>query len=597
VRSQRFRGEGRGPLQRGHAMTKAILVVFLSLGCGVIAAGKTITKQELVQMQRSGLSSETIAAAVEANGLAFDLDAGALIELRGMGIPDELLKSVFQASGRAKSTQREYDVAKDLLKSGRIDSAADAINTVLKANPADLKARSLLVYVLLRQNKFEDAEKEIHTIESAPDASQFSAVIAQLRTFDTARRGFADLRAQVNAKLRAYDGDGAAELIRTSTLGAPAKAAVLFEVALLQGRFDDCRKMLQQKELQDDAETVAKLEKGLRETEERVQAARNQLAYIQRTNFFAWYGYDVLNYSIVPIKKLTENFPNEKFSELAGCIDDRRTKYYRSKCALEAQLRMDLSEIETYAGLLPLNAEAQNWLFFHSLLTRSYEETAAIGKQILAVNSSLKIPFEYKTGYGYLILDQKAGLLKTEQGESIPKYDDRYMDRGFDLFSIRFDKITQIEQKGNWRVASRLGSEWVFHPTFLKFSDSAVVPLLPMVEHITFLYGQTAARQIVHNLGQFVKDVINKPDLKTALMSTQARQGGFLDALMIGMAGAMNPNLRPMATQAIQSQQAARDRDPLGSAAWQQMAIEQPFQAFWKGIEDKLDSVGEAILK
>ena len=90
-------------------MTIVILIVFLSLSCGVMAAAKTVNKEELVQMQRSGLSCETIVAAVEASGLSFDLDAGALIQLRGAGMPDDLLKSILQASGRAKGTQRDYD--------------------------------------------------------------------------------------------------------------------------------------------------------------------------------------------------------------------------------------------------------------------------------------------------------------------------------------------------------------------------------------------------------------------------------------------------------------------------------------------------------
>jgi hypothetical protein len=388
--------------------------------------------------------------------------------------------------------------------------------------------------------------------------------------------------------------------VQKSSLAPRAKAAVIFQITLLQGRFDDCRKLLQQPDLQGDAETMAQLDKALRATEGKAQTVRKQLAHIRRTNYF---GSMKWSNSDSPTTNLSAHFPGEEFPELSGCVEKNR---YRTPCVLRAQLQGYFSAVKTHAELSPLNADAQDELFIYSLLTRPYEETAALGKQILTGKGTLTLPFDHKTGWGNLIIDQQRGLISAEQGEVIPQYNDRLAWTDFKPFSMSYGAIKILKQKIRVDGTVMPGYELAGfdRSKFLMFSDDNVVGPVAMSRQAAYLYGETVARQIMHNWGLFVKETINSPNLTASLLGTEATGGGgggLLAALAMGAVVGANPSLAPMATQVMQNQAAAeqmsRESDPLGSAAWKQMAIEQPFLAFWKGLEDKLDSVGETIFK
>jgi hypothetical protein len=91
----------------------------------------------------------------------------------------------------------------------------------------------------------------------------------------------------------AVRGSAHEERVGTEHNGAPqGKAAIFFQIALLQGKLDECHKMIQQKELEGDAAIMGRLNTNLGTTEERIRSLTNQLVHLRRTNYYgSWDAY------------------------------------------------------------------------------------------------------------------------------------------------------------------------------------------------------------------------------------------------------------------------------------------------------------------
>jgi len=117
----------------------AMLIVITSVTYG--QGTKPVTADDLIAMQKEGLSGQTMVKAIEANGADLDTSAAGLMVLKKAGLPDAVIDAALDAGRHAKpiaatSPVDGTEVGVYLLRDGSLQQ--------LKLDPTETKTGGLL---------------------------------------------------------------------------------------------------------------------------------------------------------------------------------------------------------------------------------------------------------------------------------------------------------------------------------------------------------------------------------------------------------------------------------------------------------------------
>jgi hypothetical protein len=516
-----------------------LFLVMLLLGASLFAqvSSNALSKEKLVALKNAGIGDSVLIEQIQKDGISFDMNADATLELKKAGFSNEVLQTLLKVTSKPSvvSTSAESDPIRTLYEQQKYAELADYLKSRLDRNPADGKSRVILIMALLKLKNNEAALAELATLKANSQDPLAPKYALQVQSVLVAMKQQDEVKGRLASALSQYKSQDAAALIDSLSASPFQKTVLKAQLNIYQGKFEEARQFI----------TTAPVLSFSEREKLKAQIAQSQTGY---TNLMT--------------KVDGVLYPSD------GWVTDRGGIRGNSMEAARKVLDDYFLTVSSLSKIAPLDDRVLDLVFHAGFILLKYEQFEPLADRILASKGSVTIPFYGRAGYFYVVLDSDAHRIYTKPDTvhvfkiqidnngaffSNNKFNNNEARSLSSLvpFDWKFEQVTSISQEvrlGGYGDIKRFSY-------VLRLGPSGLAPNYALMADTESFYGGPVQMAATYNLGRYVAHVINNKNVSVALVdpSKTSGGGGSMGLLMAGIYGisAASGN-QALATQNLQ---------------------------------------------
>jgi hypothetical protein len=508
-------------LQPIHAYFFTVLILAsTALGLNTFAQTSTnaLSKEKIIALKNAGVSDSVLIQQIQKDGINFEMNADATLELKNSGVSNEVLQALLTAKvdrmGPAPpAVGPEINArAQELYKAGKYGELADYLKKNLSANPSDYKSRTFLILSLLKLKDDASANQEFSELKRRsqdPNARRYvEKVESVFALLEKQKEGKSKILTALK-NFNAHEASTAIEQLPASPLQREYLNVILDSYS---GNFDSAHARLSKLNLESFA-----AKQQLKAIDDRVKQAQDE------------YTKAVAKLDVYIHSPLA---PSSCFGPSGAW---NHSDYYKLTVAEY------LNTVSTLVKLVPLNDLALNSLFHAEMLVGDYPEVENVGDRMLTAKGDIRLPFFSKDKYFDVVIDGKKRRIYSVasplpfvvqyalNGSGIGRHtgsaDHNDWNAALVPFDLSFAEITSVSQHVPWGHTT---ADYIKgRPYVLKFSPAGQAPNYAVMLLLGCTAGYEAQMRATRNLGQYVVHVIGRKDLSAELVDPSKKPSNY----------------------------------------------------------------------
>jgi tetratricopeptide (TPR) repeat protein len=502
-------------------MKHAVLLILTLLCFSPIASAQALSKQDILKLSSGGVADEIIIQKVQQDGIAFDMSADTILELRNAGLPNGVIKALISAKVSKTQTVPSIVVpdttirAQELYKAGKYGELADYLKKILSANPLDYKARTFLILCFLKLGDSASADHEFSELKNNTQDANARRYVEKVENLLALLEKQKEGKARLLTALKSFNAQEASTDIEQLAASPLQKEFLTIILDSYSGNFESAHARL------------SKLSPDSLAARQQLKAIGDRVNQTQDDYTKALARVDVYIHSPYAPSSC---FPPSDMSKHAD--------YYKLTVA------ESLNSVSSLVRSVPLNDFALNMLFHAEMLVGDYQEVENLGDRLLSAKGNISLPFFSRDKYFDVVIDVKKRRLYSvvspqaflvqypENGSSwtlAPYHQGQANHNDWNASLIPFDlpfaEVTSVSQHVPW---GRTTGEYIKgRPYALKLSPTGQAPNYAVMLLLGCTAGYDAQMRATHNLGQYIVHVIGKKDLQTELVDPSKKPSDY----------------------------------------------------------------------
>ena len=222
---------------------KAPFVALMLLLFAGTSLGQPLSKQNLIDLKKAGISDSLLMKQIEKDGISFEMNAGTTIELKNLGFSDDVLSALLSSGKNTvtnASAPRNVSIAA-LYSAGQFSELADRLRASLKADPSDYKSDALLIMTLLKMKEKDaalTAFRQLAAHEQDPVAAPF---VKQIKVLFDSLAKTEEAKGKLIAALKDYRVADAVAVLNELPVSPKQREILRISLDLYQGKYDQAR--------------------------------------------------------------------------------------------------------------------------------------------------------------------------------------------------------------------------------------------------------------------------------------------------------------------------------------------------------------------
>jgi hypothetical protein len=500
------------------------ITALLLLSVATHAYCQQLTEAKIVEMHKAGLSDDLIIQQIKRDGISFQMNADATLELKRSGLSERVLGELLAPSPAEKVTVEKsltpVDSARNLYERGDYAQVIDFAQDALTKSPANCRMRVMLILGYLRVNELAAAHaqaEELHKFATTPEDQRYLSQIQGLLEHLDAQQAFKMRFIEALNRLSRSDAEA---VLRDGIAGDDERQLLTLYLDVFSARFADATKLI------DGLLTLPFSQR--KQLEAYVQLASRRYAASEAK---------VNDYLYSP---LTPSYCDSDYNYMTTYFGDF------SRWSLQDYR----AQVMVMASISPLDSKSMDLAFHAQLLATTYTDLQSLGDKILAAKGNIRIPGAASDRFFTFVIDSATKRFYTEvdphpfsvrygshpfSGKKTEENENKFSSE-LEPVNLRFQDVIEVDQHvGSWDSMSR--GMMVKKPFVLKFKPAGLVPDYALMRFLLCTSGEAAELNASGNLGRFVVHATGRSDIRAELANPdKAHKGSSADALLMGLA-------------------------------------------------------------
>jgi len=536
---------------------KILRALLLTLLLAPVLFAQALSKQDVIELKKAGVDDRVLIQQIQKDGISFELNAATTIELKGLGVSDDVLSALLSSGKTANrpAPATQNDSVGALYKAGRFPELADRLKTTLKANPSDYKTQALLILTLLKMKENDAAHAEYQQLAAHNQDPAAVRYVNQVKALIDSLQATEEAKTKLIAAVKDDRVADATAVVDQLPVSLMQKELLRINLDLYQGKFDQARDRFSKIPFS----SYAEKERSGKILENISAAEATYTKLVSRIEFY-------LHSRMSPVEC---SFPISATTQGAAYAP-QYTEDFKKIASMSSNEYVSL--VSNLNQLVPLNDDAKNLSFHAELLTGNYGQLELLGDKLLKDKGRIRIPFFGRDKYFELVIDSERKHIYTEPDlhpfmATFPgKFTENYWAE-LVPFDLPFDQIKALDQHaGRFQYGGIAGSNaaMIARQSYaLKFEPNGVAPNYALMNILYCTAGEKAELTVTRNLGEYILHVIGNNSIKTDLADPSKAKGapnGLLTGLLTaGVSMSANPAVRDAGIQGLATDQAQQN--------------------------------------